>query len=165
MCAGKNSDSLTRFVPTWDNMVRPERSAQKSEPSAINTRTASLTITDNAGGSPQTLSLNGTGTQVKISPAALKLGKVKVNSSSNKNVTFSNVGALAVNISNISIVGANSGDFAETNTCGSSVAAKSLCTITVTFTPSATGKRSAVLQITDDGGASPQSVPLSGTGK
>jgi hypothetical protein len=135
------------------------------KPSGINTRTASLTITDNAGGSPQTVSLNGIGTQVKISPAVLKWGKVKVNSSSNKNVIFSNVGASAVNISDISIVGANAGDFAETNTCGSSVAAKSLCTITVTFTPSATGKRSATLQITDNGGASPQSVPLTGTGK
>ena len=135
------------------------------KPSGINTRTASLTITDNAGGSPQAVPLNGIGTQVKISPTALKWGKVKVNSSSNKNVTFSNVGVSAVNISDISIVGANPGDFAETNTCGTSVAAKSMCTITVTFTPSATGPRSANLQITDSGGASPQSVPLTGTGK
>jgi hypothetical protein len=45
------------------------------------------------------------------------------------------------------------------------VAAKGSCTITVTFTPSATGARSATVSVVDNAGASPQTVPLAGTGQ
>jgi hypothetical protein len=38
------------------------------------------------------------------------------------------------------------------------------CTITVTFTPSADGKRTANASVSDNGGGSPQTVALSGTG-
>ncbi len=44
------------------------------------------------------------------------------------------------------------------------MAATGACTITVTFTPSANGIRSASITITDDAADSPQSVPLSGNG-
>jgi len=49
------------------------------------------------------------------------------------------------------------------NTCGS-VAPKASCTISVVFTPGATGPRSATMNVNDDGGGSPQSVTLAGTG-
>jgi two-component sensor histidine kinase len=38
------------------------------------------------------------------------------------------------------------------------------CTIQVTFTPKAKGKRSATLEVNDNGGGSPQKVGLIGTG-
>ena len=135
------------------------------KPAGIDTRTAAVTITDNAPGSPQAVPLTGVGTQVKLTPAALKFPKVLVNSSFTKNVVFANVGTTAVHISGISVTGANSGDFAEKSGCGGTVAPKSKCTISVTFTPSAKGPRSASLAVADDGGGSPQTVPLSGTGK
>jgi hypothetical protein len=69
-----------------------------------------------------------------------------------------------LNISGIAIDGTNSGDFAQTNTCGNLLAAQAKCTILVDFTPSAMGARSATLTITDDGGESPQIVTLTGTG-
>ena len=56
-------------------------------------------------------------------------------------------------------------DYAQTNTCGSSVASKSKCTISVTFTPQATGTRRATLNINDSANSSPQTVNLKGTGK
>lgn len=59
---------------------------------------------------------------------------------------------------------AASGDFAETNTCGMSVAAGANCTISVTFTPTTTGTRSGAITITDNASGSPQIVALSGTG-
>src|SRR5207245_5529647 len=62
------------------------------------------------------------------------------------------------------ISGANSGDFAQTNGCGTSVAAGGSCRITVTFTPTATGTRSAALTVTDDAVGSPQTASLSGSG-
>jgi hypothetical protein len=54
--------------------------------------------------------------------------------------------------------------FAETNNCGSSVAAGGNCTIGVTFSPPATGQFSGTLQIVDSAPNSPQSVNLTGTG-
>lgn len=46
---------------------------------------------------------------------------------------------MALGIASIAVTGADSGDFAETNACGASVAAGANCTISVTFTPSAVG--------------------------
>jgi hypothetical protein len=39
------------------------------------------------------------------------------------------------------------------------------CTISVTFTPKRRGSNAATLDVRDDGGASPQTVALTGTGK
>ena len=44
-----------------------------------------------------------------------------------------------------------SGDFSQTNTCGSSIAAGSSCTVSVTFTPTAAGSRTGNLTITASG--------------
>jgi hypothetical protein len=82
-------------------------------------------------------------------------------------ITLTNKGSVAVNITSppgITITGTNTSDFAQTNNCGSSVAAGASCYIWVTFTPSATGARSAAVSVSDDGGGSPQQVALAGTG-
>jgi len=61
-------------------------------------------------------------------------------------------------------MGANPKDFAQVNNCGTSIAAGASCFIGVTFTPSAKGSRSASVSVSDNGGGSPQQVPLAGTG-
>jgi hypothetical protein len=75
-------------------------------------------------------------------------------------------GVSPVTITSISLTGANSGDFAiVTNTCGAMLPANSQCTITVNFTPSAPGNRSAFLSIVDDvAGQPPQSLVASLSG-
>jgi len=45
------------------------------------------------------------------------------------------------------------------------LAAKSTCTIGVTFTPSAKGTRTATLNVNDSANNSPQTASLTGTGK
>jgi hypothetical protein len=135
------------------------------KPQAINTRTASLTITDNAAGSPQNVPMTGVGTQVKLSPTAVSFGSVTVGTSLTKNVTLTNVGTTTVSISSIAISGTNASDFTQNNTCGSSVAGNRSCTISVTFTPTAKGKRTGTLSVNDDGGGSPQTAALTGAGK
>jgi hypothetical protein len=75
-------------------------------------------------------------------------------------VTLTNNGAAALNISNITA----SGDFAQTNTCGASLAMQASCSINVTFTATALGPRSGGLTVADDAFLSPQQVQLSGTG-
>src|SRR5206468_727109 len=79
-------------------------------------------------------------------------------------VTLSNSGSAALSISSIAITGANGGDFAQTNNCGSSLGAGSKCTINVTFAPAATGTRTGTLTVTDNASGSPQASTLTGTG-
>jgi hypothetical protein len=124
-----------------------------------------VTITDNAAGSPQTIKLKGTGTVVQLLPSALNFGQQIVGTTSDPlTATVTNIGSEDLHIFGIAISGANFGDFAETTTCGARLAPGGSCTIDVTFTPSATGHRNASLKMVDDGGASPQAVPLTGTG-
>jgi hypothetical protein len=80
-------------------------------------------------------------------------------------ITLTNEDSSApVNISGINIKGTNPGDFGQTNNCGSSVPPGGACTIKVKFKPKAMGQRSATLTVSDDGGGSPQTIPLAGTG-
>jgi hypothetical protein len=79
-------------------------------------------------------------------------------------VTLSNPGSVSLAISSIGVTGTNAGDFRETNTCGSNLAAGATCTINVTFTPTVIGARNATLTITDNVLTSPQTLSLTGTG-
>lgn len=85
-------------------------------------------------------------------------------SSAAHSVTLSNSGNAGLSITAISVGGANSGDFQQTNNCGSNVAAGGSCSIGVTFTPTAMGSRLATLSIGDNATGSPQLVSLVGTG-
>src|SRR5205823_220093 len=78
-------------------------------------------------------------------------------------VTLTNSGTGSLTISSIGLSGTNAGDFAQTNNCPSTVAASASCTISVTFSPTATGTRSASVTITDNAAGSPHSVSLSGS--
>jgi FG-GAP-like repeat/Cep192 domain 4/HYDIN/CFA65/VesB-like, Ig-like domain/FG-GAP repeat/Protein of unknown function (DUF1573) len=135
-------------------------------PKARGTRTGSVTITDNAAGSPQTIALSGTGTVVSVSPTSLSFGTVKVGTTSPpQTVTVTNTAKNAsLTFNGINVVGLDAPDFKQTNTCGASIAAGASCTVSVTFTPSKTGSRSATLSIGDSGGGSPQKAALQGTG-
>ncbi|HUI42437.1 MAG TPA: FG-GAP-like repeat-containing protein [Terriglobia bacterium] len=137
-------------------------------PTAQGAQNGTLTVADNASDSPQTAALSGTGSMgpfVSLVPSSVDFGTVPVGtSSSTQSVTLSNTGNGTLSISSIALTGTNSGDYSETNTCGSSVAAGKNCSITLTFKPTANGVRSASVSITDNAPASPQTVPLSGTG-
>jgi len=110
-------------------------------------------------------------TMVTLSVASVNFGNPNVGTSSTpvpvtlSNINTSNIiGGGLLNISQIAIEGTNAGDFSFTDNCISPMQPQTNCAIDVTFSPTATGQRSAILKITDDGGASPQTVLLSGTG-
>jgi protein gp37 len=84
--------------------------------------------------------------------------------SASQSVTITNGGSAPLQIYNINVTGANSGDFAATNTCTGALAPQGTCTATVTFTPQSNGARNATLAIADNAPGSPQLVSLSGTG-
>jgi hypothetical protein len=135
-------------------------------PTATGQRTGTITITDNAVGSPQVINLSGTGLgplvpQVSFSPTTLTFAAQPVGTSSSPQIAkLTNSGFGALNVTKIS----TTGDFSESNTCGTSVSAGRSCQISVTFTPTASGGLQGTLSVTDNASGSPQSVPLSGTG-
>ena len=133
-------------------------------PTATGTRTGQLTVRDSATNSPQTATLAGTGAlPATLTPPSAAYGlQVVGTTSAPKAFTLTNNQTVAVN----DIVISTSGDFAvSSRTCTTSLAAKSKCTINVTFTPTATGTRTGQLKVRDNAGNSPQTTNLTGTGK
>jgi len=139
------------------------------KPAATGTRTASVTISDNATGSPQAVNLTGTATSgsagANVSPNSLAFGNQPVDVISySQAVTLSNSGSPALTISSIVLSGANAADFTQNNNCGTSLASGGTCTIIINFSPSAIGARAGQLTVTDSDVGSPQTVSLSGMG-
>jgi len=134
-------------------------------PSQLGPRSASISITDDTAGSPQSVSLDGigvtSGPNATLSAMSLNFGSQVVNTTSPaQSVTVSNYGNAALNIAGIIA----SADFAETDNCGTSLASAASCTINLTFTPSATGAINGTLSLSDNASGSPQNVALNGTG-
>ena len=137
-------------------------------PTATGGRSAALTLKDSATNSPQSVPLTGTGTSaITLTPTTFKFVTTKVGTTSTPKVmTFKNLLTKSITISGIGFTGANPGDFAiSSQTCGSTLAAKTSCTVSVTFKPTAIGARSATLQISNSVVPNPITSSLSGTGK
>lgn len=128
-------------------------------PTAPGMRSGTLIVTSTAGNSPQSVSLSGSAEiQLTLFPASLGFGSIRVGESSTRDAILTNNGSTAADIGSVVV----SGDYTQTNTCGSSLAAGTSCTITVIFEPSATGPRSGEVTVTESG--SSQVLSLSGTG-
>jgi hypothetical protein len=132
-------------------------------PLASGTCTGTLTVTDDAGGSPQVVTLSGTGigAQVSLSSSLLTFPPEIVGiRSSAQTVTLTNTGNSSLTILGIT----TTGDFSQTNTCGSTVRAGANCAISVSFRPPGAGTSLGTLSIPDNAPGNPQTVALSGTG-
>jgi hypothetical protein len=138
-------------------------------PIAVGARTATLTITDNATGSPHSVTLNGTATAgalpaVTLTPTSLAFPNVPLNTAATpKTVTVKNTGSATLNVTNVSITGTVPGNWGQTNNC-TSVAVNATCTITVTFTPTSLAAQTGTVTITDNAPNTPQTVSLTGNG-
>jgi hypothetical protein len=138
-------------------------------PTGLGTQTASLTVTDGASNSPQSIALQGTGiSPVTLLPAALPFGvQAEGTTSAAKTATLKNVQTAPLTISHIAISGTASTDYAWSGNCPVSpntLGAGLSCSVTVTFTPTSLGTRMASLTVTDGASNSPQSIALQGTG-
>jgi hypothetical protein len=121
-------------------------------PTATPTRTATPT----ASATPTAMATPGT---LSISPAILKFGPQRLaTASSAKTLKVINASGATAKINGISITGG----FAQTNTCGASLAAHNTCDISVTFEPTAKEKRTGTLSLKDNATNSPQVVNLNG---
>ncbi|WAZ19277.1 choice-of-anchor D domain-containing protein [Streptomyces cinnabarinus] len=133
-------------------------------------RTGELIVTSNAVGGPHRLPLSGTGLVpgIGITPGALNFGAQDVGSESPpQTVTVSGPGSAALDITGVSLTGADSGDFRLRDGCGGRgrLLPGQRCVIEVTFVPTAPGQRTAVLTVTHDAAGSPHTIPLSGEGR
>jgi hypothetical protein len=96
---------------------------------------------------------------VTASPTALNFGAVATGATSAaQTVTVSNPTSASASVASIAVTG----DFAQTNSCGTAIAAGGSCTVSVTFKPTATGTRTGSLTV--NAGGVTNTVSLSGTG-
>src|SRR5208337_4500298 len=137
-------------------------------PTAMNTRTGTITITDDAGTGSQNVPLTGMGTYLKVTPITLAFPAQLLNTASSPiTVTLQNTNpSSTLAITGMTFSGTGAGSYSENKACDAAILAASggACSFTVTFTPSVVGKRPAALKISETGGASPISVTLSGSG-
>jgi hypothetical protein len=136
------------------------------KPTGTGQKVATLSVTA-GGGAAKSASLSGTGVRsaYTLSTTSLVFGNQPLNLvSSGKTITLLNTGGTVLPIASISIGGTTPGQFAQTNTCGTSVAAGGSCAINVTFKPTSTGSKAATLSVVAAGGAGIKSATLSGTG-
>jgi phospholipase C len=130
-------------------------------PKSTGLRTGTMTVTDSDPTSPQVVSLSGIGTSVTLSPALLNFNTRLVGrTGASKTATLTNQGTTDVAISSILA----SGDYTQTNTCGSSLAAGASCTLTVQFIPTTTGTRFGTITINDSDGGTPHVLKLTAVG-
>jgi mono/diheme cytochrome c family protein len=137
-------------------------------PAVVGARAGTLTITTSNSTNPSaTLSLSGTAVAAAapaatVSSSTVDLGSTTVGqTSSAKTFTLQNTGNAALTISGVTVSPAT---FAQTNTCGSSLAAGASCTVSATYTPTAAGAATGAVTITSNAASSPTKVSLTASG-
>ncbi len=135
-------------------------------PTKKGARNGALTFTDDAPDSPQTVTLKGTGQSIALSPTSLNFGTVTVgNTSSQQNVTVTNVGTTTVTFTGFALAGVAAGDYLiSANTCSATIAPGANCSVGVQFKPTKTGTRNAKLNVQNNGGGTPSTATLIGVG-
>lgn len=135
-------------------------------PTAAGATTGSISFTDNAPNSPQTLTLAGTGvvtsSTLGASPASVSFGTVAVGSNSQQTVTLTNSGNASATISAIASTGTG---FSVTGlTAPVTLAASQAITFVAQFAPTTSGSASGSVTITSSANNSSLSIPVSGAG-
>ncbi len=144
--AGSSCTITVNFVPLDDGKL-----------------TGTLSINDNAPGNPQTVTLNGVGTIVKLVPDAMFFNCT--GGCQSQKATLTNTGATALTINSIIITSNKQGGngpvgFAQMNNCPASLLAGQSCTITVSFVGNFNFQYVGALTVQDSDGT--QQVSLRG---
>jgi hypothetical protein len=137
--------------------------AVRFAPTQTGARSGLLTIYANISGGQATVTLNGTATApaaIVLTPLSLTFPATIVNQTAAAQIiTVANTGDNPATLGTPSVTG----DFAiAASTCGTTLAAQTACSLSITFTPTTNGARNGVLTVTDSAGT--QTAPLSGTG-
>ncbi len=133
-------------------------------PSTIEAQTGTLTLTDNAANSPQTVPITANGAEpaVDLTPSTLTFAsQAPGTTSAPQTVTVLNYGNATLNLSSVTTTGPF---LISANTCGSTLGPGLTCTISIEFQPTQAGAANGGLLLNDNAFDSPQMVALSGTG-
>ena len=141
-------------------------------PAAATARNATLSITHNAAGSPQSVVLHGTATpapqgKIELTSTALSYADTQRGGSVSQSITVRNTGDATLTFSALTLTGANASDFERSGTCSTLTPVPTPngeCTLSIGFRPTAVGARSASLTITSDASNGPATVTLAGAG-
>jgi hypothetical protein len=182
MSVGTAPVSISNVYPSGDffvtgnscaGLLEPGRSCAVTlsfNPAAAGDRHGTATVVSNAPGSPATVFLTGTGVPgngiLVASVPNLHFGETPIGrTGAVQTVTLSASGGPLV-LGSVRVAGSSPADFSITSdTCtGASLAQGSACTVSIAFSPTVTGLRSASLEIQGAAGAAAASVPLDGTG-
>jgi probable HAF family extracellular repeat protein len=135
-------------------------------PKATGGRSADLIFTDDLSDSPQAISISGIAVNppLRFSRLWWQFPTRRLGETSGSYVVYIyNPGNAVVRFTSIQFSGGNTQDFAITqNTCGSSVAPYTTCTVSFDFSPKGAGERSTSLVFNDTSYGSPQVVSMSG---
>ena len=141
-------------------------------PAAAGARSATITLTDNSpiAGSTQTISVQGNGTvpAISLSASSVSFTGVALNSTSPPQIiTLTNTGLAPLTITNVSLGGANPGNFALASgtTCiaAAVIQPAGTCTVSVTFTPNSATAFNAAVNITSTASNGAQTIVLTGS--
>ena len=119
-------------------------------PALLGPRSATISINDNASSSPQHVAVSGTGVaDMTVTPTSFMFSSTKIGSKKTKTITVSNKQSVQVSLSE-GFSGNNPTDFSVTGgTCTSTLAAKTSCTLIVTYAPTSLSTESANMTVTD----------------
>jgi hypothetical protein len=170
LAAGASCNITVTFEPT-----APPPSCTVTNGCNPQSATATLLIETNAAIGNQTISLSGTlgkGPLLSVVPNPIVFQPQAAGTTSNQLIAdVNNTGDIHLMFSNISISGPNASEFQVSelpyDQCTSPVASNGGCYLGLSFSPaaSATGTRTATLNLTDNAVGSPHPIPLMGTVK
>ncbi len=170
---GSGASSFLRSANTCVNPLPAGSTCTNSfefDPTTAGALSATVTYSDNATGSPNTVTLSGTGgagPTLSLSSNSLTFPSTAVDSTSAAQViTLTNTGTSPVTFTaSTTITGSGAGSFLRSaSTCVSPLAAGASCTNSFEFKPTAAGTAAAVVTYSDNATGSPNTVALSGTG-
>jgi 6-phosphogluconolactonase (cycloisomerase 2 family) len=130
------------------------------KPTSAGTIKGAISVADAATTTPQIVALTGTAVNaLAFSPATLTFTGTVGSTSAAQTATLTNNSSAAITISKV----INSGDYKQTNTCGTSIAAGKNCTFSISFAPLVAGTIDGAITVTATGITAPQVLNLAGT--
>jgi hypothetical protein len=134
-------------------------------PTALGTRTGTLTIRVMSETLPYTVSLAGSGelnplASLDLSATRVSFGKAFIGLPRTVEITLTNFGQVPVVLGSFSL----NGDYFMVNLCGATLGAGAACTLQVTFFASTMGVRAGSLEIGSNAEGSPHHIEFSGVG-
>ncbi len=153
-------------TPVTLNQSQSATLSVKFAPTAVGSASGTVTVVSDAGGPPLSIVLSGTGAtapagRLTAAPGNLSFGNVAAGSSASQNITLTNTGNAALQIS--SVVAAGTGFSVSGVTPPATLNPSQSATLAVRFAPLVAGNATGTITVGNNVG-SPVTITLSGTG-